>query len=180
MTAMTQPEFSIVDMSATLGSEEVEEPKVSDDEAPDRCQVCGTGITYGGRGPRPKYCAEHKRAGTGSRGKRSTEDGDVKEAVWKGKLRTAVTGNIAGIGLIVTAFNQYDGVVIVGGADRLASSLVDVAETNPKVRKALEAFVKGNAWAGVAVAAAAIAVPILANHGMLPPSVTAAMQGKDA
>lgn len=176
VSTVDTPEFSIVDMDATLGAEEIAPPVVTDDEAPDRCKVCGTGLTYGGRGPRPKYCAEHRR-GTGRTRRVSDED---KEPVWKGKLRTAVAGNIAGLGLLVSAFNQYDGIAIVAGSDRLGASLVDVAETNPKVRKGLEAFVKGNAWAGVAMAAAAIAIPILANHGMLPPSVTAAMPKADA
>lgn len=167
-------DFSTVDMPDEPSSPDepaVTEPDVtveSNDDRPDRCQVCGNGITYGGRGPRPKYCEDHKRGNAGAtpRGTGGTRRG----AAWKEPLKNAVMGNIAGIGTLVYAFDQYDGQIIIAGSDRLASSLVDVAETNPKVRKGLEAFTTGGAWAGVAMAAAAIAIPILAHHGMLPGS----------
>lgn len=37
-------------------------PAVSDDPV---CQVCGAGLTYSGRGRKPKFCDEHKTASTG-------------------------------------------------------------------------------------------------------------------
>ncbi len=44
----------------------------ADEPAPDRheyaCEVCGAELTYGGRGRKPRFCAEHKKsASSGSR-----------------------------------------------------------------------------------------------------------------
>lgn len=50
------------------------------------CVVCGTGLTYGGRGPKPKYCEAHKKGsanknlGGGGRSARSSGK-DVDAAV---------------------------------------------------------------------------------------------------
>lgn len=128
------------------------------------CEVCGTELTYGGRGRKPKRCAEHK-SGSRSSGKTVTS-GTGK---WQQPLADALTSQFAMIGLAVYPINAFDGQCILQGAPQLSSSLIGVAETNPKVRDALQKFVTAGAWAGVAAAAAAIAIPILQNHNVIPP-----------
>lgn len=139
------------------------------DEAPDRCLKCGEGLTYSGRGRRPKYCDNCKRTSS-PRAAKSESDGPR----WKPALATKLTNNLVGVAMVVSALNAFDGMAILQGSQGLANSLVDVAENDPKVRKALENFTTASAWGGVAIAAAAIAIPILANHGYLPPAMAAA------
>lgn len=136
-----------------------------EDEAPVtrgelECTVCGADLSYGGRGPKPKYCDAHRKTAR----KTSTATG-AKQAP---KLAKALHTQISSVALIVAMVNQADGVAILNGSERLATSLAQVADTNPKVRKALEAAVSGGAWGGVIVAAVTIAVPILVNHGLVP------------
>jgi hypothetical protein len=64
--------------------------------------------------------------------------------------------------------NMADGSAILAGAPALASALDDLAKENPRVRKVLEGMLATGAWSGVAIAAANIALPILANHDMMP------------
>jgi hypothetical protein len=118
---------------------------------------------YGGRGPRPKTCETHKSAPRSNDAVRGP-----KEAAWKARLTAALQGQLTMVAVTTMAFNRYDGMCIMNGSENLARSLVQVAEQNPKVRKALENMVTAGAWAGVATAVAGIAIPILANHNVLP------------
>lgn len=63
---------------------------------------------------------------------------------------------------------EYDGSIVLAGADDLARALVSVAESNASVRKILEALVNASAWGAVATAVVAVALPIAANHGLVP------------
>lgn len=49
------------------------------------CVVCGTALTYGGRGPKPKYCEEHRKGSAnknlGGGGRRRSGGKDVEAAV---------------------------------------------------------------------------------------------------
>ena len=59
------------------------------------------------------------------------------------------------------------GVLITRGGG-LTDALIDVSKVNPRVRKALESFTQTSMWGGLAAAAAGVAVPIMAHHGLLP------------
>lgn len=147
---------------------------VPEDEAPDRCKWigCGESLSYGGRGPRPKWCARHKggREVGPPRVSRGTSPRAKKDdKAWKDSLNQQLVAAGGTIGAIAYGFNKFDGTVILNGTPQLAHSLVELADVNPNVRRALEASVSGAAWLGVAVAAAAIIIPIAANHGALPP-----------
>lgn len=72
------------------------------------------------------------------------------------------------VGTVVYAVNQVDGEAIISGANGLAVSLNNVAKDNPALYKNLERMVTGSAWGSVFIAAGAIAIPILANHNLLP------------
>lgn len=147
---------------------ELDEPPVledvPEDESPDICQIpgCNESLVYGGRGRRPRFCDEHKP------NKSKSTVTKRRTTAWQANLHQQLLGTIGTVGIAVMAFNQFDGMCVMNGADNLAKSLVGVAEINPSVRKALEAAMTATAWSSVAVAIAGIAIPIAANHGVLP------------
>lgn len=117
---------------------------------------------YAGRGKRPTKCESH--SGTSARGSGAASG----KGRWQESLTTRLTSTGVMVGMIAGAFNRRDGEIIVAGMPAFAESLVAVAETDPKVRKALEALVTGGAWSQVAMAGSAIAIPIAQNHGWIP------------
>jgi hypothetical protein len=72
------------------------------------------------------------------------------------------------VGTVIYAVNAVDGAAIIDGAERLAEALNNAAKTNDTLYRNLERMLTGSTWGGVIVAAGAIALPILANHGLLP------------
>ena len=144
-----------------------DDEKVSKDEPvyKDQCRVAGCNNpvkAYGGRGKHPTKCEEHST--------RATPGAGASDARWKTAMRSALEANGVGIGMLVMPFNTYDGQVIIQGTPRLADACVTWAETNPKVRRALQSFLDSAGVAGVVIALGGIVVPILANHGALPKS----------
>lgn len=86
----------------------------------------------------------------------------------KKNLTKPLTEFFTTIGTMVTVVNHADGVAIINGSERLAESLNMVAKDNPTVYRNLERMLTGSAWGSVFVAAGAIALPIAANHNLLP------------
>lgn len=72
------------------------------------------------------------------------------------------------IGTVVMVANEADGLAIIQGTPRLANSLNELAKQNPAVRKNIERLLAGSAWSGVLASVGAIALPIMANHNLLP------------
>lgn len=68
----------------------------------------------------------------------------------------------------VMLFDEYDGLVIIEHAAKVADSLNTVAESTPSIAKALDSAVAGSAWGAVVMSVLPIVVAILANHGVLP------------
>lgn len=102
---------------------------------------------------------------------------DAKDSVGSGKpgrpskaeaSAKQITGTIAGIGVAVSMFDAFDGQVIIERADDLGTSLAELAATNPKVQRALDALSTGTSWAAVLSVAAGIVIPIAGHHGLLP------------
>lgn len=87
------------------------------------------------------------------------------------KIEESLNTQFTMIGTMVYAFNQYDGTVILQGSPKLASSLASLCEKNPKVRRNIERMLAGGSYGEVIVAAGLIAVPIMANHGLMPPGI---------
>lgn len=128
------------------------------------CETCGKELTYGGRGRKPRFCAEHKK----NAAQRPAMPRVSRSQKWQQPLAEALTAQFAAIGMIVYTFEQFDGTAIMQGSPALSGSLVAVAETNDGVRRALETLVQTGAWAQVAMSVAAIALPILHHHGKIP------------
>ncbi len=68
------------------------------------------------------------------------------------------------VGIGVLPFDTFDGTTIIEGAPDLGVALSAVADTNPKVARALDMSADLGAWAAVATAVAAIALPIVRHH----------------
>lgn len=92
-------------------------------------------------------------------------------------LEARLTENLVTVGTFVCVIDQVDGLAIVNGAPNLAASLAKAAEANPKVRDGLEKMLSAGVWSGVVGSLAAIAIPIMANHKMLPASLAAGLFG---
>lgn len=71
--------------------------------------------------------------------------------------------------------NMTDAQIIEAGAPRLAEELDNLAQRNDLVYRWLEGLTTGTSNMSLLMAISAIAVPIMANHGMLPPQVAALM-----
>lgn len=100
----------------------------------------------------------------------STRPGPGRPSV-KGKREAAVMGILTGVGIGVMAFDEFDGVTIIEGAPDLARSLAAVADKRPAVARALDSLTEVSAWAEVAAALGAIAVPIVRHHATRPAEV---------
>jgi hypothetical protein len=142
------------------------------------CGECGTEFVHTGPGRKPRNCPDHRRRNTASGGSRTRAQ---RPAV--ALLGQAVTMNLRTIGSIVAMANQYDGQVIMAGAPIFGNACSNVAEHDPRFRKWLEGSATGIVYGELIAAACIIALPILANHGILPERVmenVATMFGNNA
>jgi len=82
----------------------------------------------------------------------------------------AVAGlSVAGLGLARGDPRLlYDSERIMEGAERLSVALERAANESPALRRTLEMLVATSVWGELGTAVAAIALPIAANHGLLP------------
>lgn len=150
---------AVQDMLPDMPADDV--PPVNDFEH--SCEVCGIELTYGGRGRKPKRCADHKAGSRKSGGAVRSSGGR-----WQQPLQDALTSQFVMVGMMIYPFENFDGQTIITGSPALAQSLVGVAEQSPAVRDALQKFVTAGAWSQVAAAVAQIAIPIAMHHKIIP------------
>jgi hypothetical protein len=130
------------------------------------CVVCGTGLTYKGRGPKPKYCDEHrpgpKRSTAPSSGKRSgqTIDGLVNQI---GDFYRTI-----GFALTMAPNLAMDGMVVADQAQTMAESWRPVLENNATVRKWWEKTFTAGSYGVLIAAHAPVMLAIAQNHGIGP------------
>lgn len=74
-------------------------------------------------------------------------------------------------GGLVSAFEPYDGRIILNNADNLAASWAKVAERHPQFRQAIEGMEAGGVYGAAILSLLMVALPILLHHGMLPPAI---------
>ncbi len=129
-----------------------------DPEAKGHRLECPQWVPFGGKAGRPKGDKKPKSAkGSGVYVAPLTQ--------YMGMLGTMAYG--AGIARQSPQL-AYDGQVILAGAAGWAEAMQHLADENPNVAKVLDLLVTTSAWAEVTTATLAIAVPILASHGVLP------------
>lgn len=75
------------------------------------------------------------------------------------------------VGTVIFAMNEYDGKTILQGSPQLAKSLASLCDKNPKVKRNIERMLAGGTYGEVIIAASMIAVPIMANHNLMPPAI---------
>lgn len=66
-------EFSVADIPPGAGDPvivDIDSGSTSSDDL--TCQVCGVGLTYGGRGRKPKFCDDHKKSSSSGSSTRSS------------------------------------------------------------------------------------------------------------
>lgn len=142
------------------------------DKAPKICAEPGctnpTGETPTGR--RAKFCDEHKDAKNRSGNAPKGSPRGRKRSTWPQKEAVRASLNqlvmFAGGGLSV--LNRVDGKIVMDGGPNLVTALVDLAEEDKSIRRYLDFLSKPGKYGPLVLASAAIVIPILANHNLLP------------
>jgi len=104
----------------------------------------------------------------------------------RGKFRPALIEYVGSVGGLLTMAGvvrgndvlTYDGQILLAGAEDWADAMEALAAENPQVRRVLEVVVATSAWSQVVTTTAAMVVPILAAHRILPP-IAATVFGAD-
>lgn len=137
------------------------------DTAPLLCQHpgCTNAVTKPARGRTPRFCDEHKTTRTGT-GSRSATSG--KSWVRATEIENILTQYVKGIGAGLSLLNAVDGSVIAEGGPAVIHELVELAKTDKNIRKYLEWLATPGKYAPLTLATMSVALPILANHNMLP------------
>jgi len=100
---------------------------------------------------------------------RATGTGSRPSATSRAKLETKLTEFFGTTALFVGALvNQQDGEIILKNAESLAFNWAALAEENASVKRVLNSLMETNAWSGAILATAAVAIPIMDNHGFIP------------
>lgn len=135
------------------------------------CAVCDTELTYGGRGKPPKYCAEHRKGGSGNaatsptRTARSVSTKADREAK---ELGARLDGQLVKVAMMVAPFDVYDGMTVAVMRKPVVEQYEGVMRTHDEWRAlALKAQTNGSV-VGLALSVLMLAAPILAHHGMVP------------
>lgn len=107
-------------------------------------------------------------------GSKNKSSGKSTDAALKEGLESYVT--LIGSGLTMLPRTREDGLVVLAGGDAWVEATMTLAKSDPRVRHALDVALTGGAWGGFIVATASIAIPIAANHGLVPAFVGNMMQ----
>lgn len=108
--------------------------------------------------------------------------GRKSNAELAGKLRDPLTKLVGAGGLALamgaTAVRQsneyradqlaYDSAIVLNNASKVADELCAIAAEHPEVRRVLESLTQASGWTRTMTVAAALIVPIAANHGVMP------------
>lgn len=152
-------ELSETDIAPELGS-------ASSDVAPGICAKpgCVNGITKPARGRAPKYCDEHK----GQRGNSSKSESTGKSWARAVEVESLLTSYVDGIGLAVSFLDEFDGKVIRTKAPAVVHELVELAKSDKTLQKYLLWMATPGRYAPLTMAVMSVAIPIMANHDLLP------------
>ena len=99
---------------------------------------------------------------------RSTPSGSRGGKTVREKRREKVQTLLNQIGAGVFAADQFDGFCILARVDEAANALADLAEQNKGVAKAIDNMTLAGGYVAVAGVIAAMVLPILARHQIIP------------
>lgn len=135
------------------------------------CVECGTPLSYGGRGRRPKYCSEHKP----TPGNSNTTKSPRKNANIDSLVQSIETMYMTvGTGLTMLPVTQNDGMLVANSAGTLAESWRPLLERDPKVRKFWEKTFTVSGYGALMAAHLMVILPIAQAHNLLPTKKVAA------
>jgi len=164
---------TVFDFAAIETTESDPEPTMT--STPERiCQADGCAkptTPYGGKGPRPKYCAEHKRkSGPTTTRKKKSYGTDYTEGV-----ADLLSMPAAVLGVVGSQTNNIplvaDAAVIEHYAPKIATAVNDLAQEKPEVAAVLDRVLKAGPYAALIGAVVPMAIQILANHKILPAGI---------
>lgn len=164
---MTDTAFDFTSIEST----ESEPEPIMPPEEITTCNVLGCNndvAEYGGRGPRPKKCVQHKGKPAASTPRKKKSFGtDYTEGVTQLlQIPAAVLGVVGmqtkSIPLVADAeiINQY--------APHIGEAVNGLAQDRPEVAAALDRVLKAGPYAALIGAVVPMVTQLLANHGVLP------------
>lgn len=163
----TLASFELADMDL---KPDITNPEIdpSSDAAPNRCQQpgCTTALVKPARGRTPKFCDEHKRGGTATGSKSGVSGKSWPRAQ---EIESILTKYVEGVGMGLMLLNPADGEIVAQGGPAIVHELVELAKTDKNMRKYLEWLATPGKYAPLTMACAGVALPIMANHGIMPP-----------
>ena len=139
------------------------------------CEICGTELTYAGRGRKPRFCAKHRPNSS-----RSTSTPSKKITSVDG-----LVSNIAdfystiGVGLTLYGPTAFDGMQVASNSDKLAESWRKVLETNPSIRKYWEKVFTAGSYGVLISTHLMVLMPIMQHHGIVPGAATTPVKVAD-
>lgn len=91
-------------------------------------------------------------------------------------IARGVSAFVARIGLALTVLGkvrdneklQLDGLAVMNGAERMGTAVQERADRDVKFKALMEKVFAGSDWAGILGAMAAIGIPIIVNHEVVP------------
>lgn len=151
----------------------------ADDKAPDLSvgtnteHLCGkpgcpNEVTKPAKGPYSKYCDEHRgtRAARGTGGNRTS----YTRKSWgrAGDVEKSLTTYVQLLGGAVTFVDAKDGTAVTKYGPAVVHEIVELAREDMRIRKYLELLSTPGKYGPLVFALASMALPILANHGLVP------------
>lgn len=129
------------------------------------CEVCGTPLTYAGKGRYPRFCADHKPNASSSPKAKGGVPVDI--------LIEQITQLYVGVSVGMT-FTPYamDGMVVADNASKLAESWRPLILRDARIRKFWEKVCTGGGWGQVVFAHGVVAMQIAQIHGVAIPGLT--------
>jgi hypothetical protein len=76
-------------------------------------------------------------------------------------------------GTVVGVFDPYCGSILMDRTEHLADAIARLAQDDPRIARWLSAIGRAGPYGALMVAAAEVAVPIAAHHGLMAPEIAA-------
>lgn len=148
-------------------------PDPDSDTPPNRPKLCAVqdcenpvALTPTGR--QGKYCEEHgtrdRKPDTGPK----RPGGRLPAWAKASEVESALNMIFKFGGAALVVVNRVDGEAITNGGPAVSKALVDLGRQDKKIRKYLEMLAAPGKYGPLTLAVASIAIPIMANHGLIP------------
>lgn len=126
---------------------------------------CANAVVKPERGRTSRYCPEHKRGGD-----KAPKIDTPRAASWPKarEIETALTRYVALIGSGVTFINAADGEAVILHGPAVVHEIVELGRNDKRIRRALELLSMPGKYGPLTLAIASLALPLLANHGLIP------------